>query len=338
MIQERKLRFGLLGFSQGFYATTYTRHLAKLKEVEVVACCDMGQSPEYVQECAGMTASQFSEEIGCRLVRHPEELFALGVDMVMVACEVWEHAKYAEMALKHGCHVFVGKPLSLEPDEIQSLIQSAEAANRVVLPGNPLRYEGAVQSIAARVHQGEIGRPTNLRLFIHHEAMIHQEWERDPARSGGPLGTFGVYLMDTVKWITGEDLTEIYATGGQFVFPQIQSWDTVQAIGKTSGGTLVQLNLVSSMDWDFPFYMLDVVGTKGIIRTDHDRYSYILQNPRAELGPIRYDPMGSLEIEHFLNCCAGREKPCMTLEDMLHAARGIKAIEQSIRTGLAVSF
>jgi len=337
MSQERKLRFGLLGFSQGYYATTYTRHLAKLKEVEVVACCDMGQSPEYVQECAGITASRFSEEIGCRLIRSPEELFELGLDLVMVACEVRDHARYAEMALRHGCHVFVGKPLALEPDEIRSLIRSAETANRIVLPGNPLRYEGAIRSIAARIRQGEIGRPTNMRLFIHHEAMIHQEWERDPARSGGPLGTFGVYLTDTVRWITGEDLTEMYATGGQFVFPQIKSWDTVQAMGKTSGGTLVQLNLVSSMDWDFPFYMLDVVGTKGIIRTDHDRHSYILQNPSAELGPIRYDPMGSLEIEHFLDCCMGREKPCMTLEDMLHAAHGLKAIEQSIRTGQAVS-
>lgn len=331
-----KLRFGLIGFSQGFYATTYTRHLAKLKEVEVVACCDLGQSPEYVEECAGTTASRFCEEISCRLVHQPEELFELGVDAVMVACEVWEHAKYADMALRHGCHVFVGKPLSLEPDEIRSLMRTAEAGRRIVLPGNPLRYEGSIISIADRIRRGEIGRPTNLRLFIHHEAMIHQEWERDPARSGGPLGTFGVYLIDTVRWMTGDDLTELYAAGGQYVFRQIGTWDTVQAMGKTSGGALVQLNLVSSMDWDFPFYMLDIVGTKGVIRTDHDRFSYVMQNPKTELGPIRYDPMGSLEIEHFLNCCLGREEQCMTLEDMLHAANGIKAMEQSIRTGRPV--
>lgn len=335
--QGRKLRFGLLGFSQGFYATTYTRHLSKLKEIEVVACCDMGQSPEYVEECAGITASRFCKEIGCRQIGRPEELFELGVDAVMIACEVWEHAKYADMALNHGCHVFVGKPLALEPDEIRSLMRSAAAKQRVVLPGNPLRYESALELIAERIRQGEIGRPTNLRLFIHHEAMIHQQWERDPARSGGPLGTFGIYLIDIVRWMTGHDLTELYAAGGQYVFQQIDSWDTVQAMGKTSGGALVQLNLVSSMNWDFPFYMLDVVGTKGVIRTDHDRHSYILQNPRAELGPVRYDPMGSLEIEHFLDCCQGRAGQRITLEDMLHAANGIKAMEQSILTGKPIS-
>ena len=54
----KKLRFGLIGFSQGHYATNYTRALLCRPEVELVACCDLGASPSYVQECAFTTAEE----------------------------------------------------------------------------------------------------------------------------------------------------------------------------------------------------------------------------------------------------------------------------------------
>lgn len=327
------MRFGLIGFSQGFYATTYTRHLAKLKGVEVVVCCDLGKPPEYVAECAGVTAEAFAAEIGCALVSDPDSFFAYGLDAVMIASEVWEHAAHTELALTHGCHTFVGKPLSFKPDEVERVIVKSRAAGRLVLPGNPLRYEGAVRQMAERVRAGDIGKPINVRVLINHEAMLRPQWETNPHKSGGPLGTFGIYLIDMARWLTGHEFTSLYATGGQFVYDEIGTWDTVQAMGTTSAGALVQLNLVTTVTWDYPFVMAEVIGTKGTVHTDHFRYAYVLQNPQTQLGPIRYDAMGQKEIEHFIACCRGEKQPLMTLEDMLEAAAGIQAIETSLRTG-----
>ncbi len=330
------MRFGLIGFSQGFYARTYTRHLARLKEVEVVACCDLGRSRDYVVECARVTAEEFTEELGCQLVHSLDDLFALNLDAVMVASELCEHAAHTEQALRAGCHVFVGKPVSFQPDEIRSLLNVAAASGKTVLPGNPLRHDSTIEQIAGQVMAGAIGDPTNIRIFIHHTAMLRQEWERDPARSGGPLGTFGIYLIDTLRWMTGQELVDVYATGGNFVFPQIRSWDTVQAMGTTSGGALAQFNLVSTMNWDYPAIVMDLIGTKGIIRTGYDRHSFLLQNPDFAVGQLVNEQLGQKEIEHFVDCYYGRSKPCMTLEDMLPVAVGIEAIGQSIAQGIKI--
>src|SRR5690606_13198230 len=108
---------------------------------------------------------------------------------------------------------------------------------------------------------------------------IHQEWERDPAKSGGPLGTFGIYLIDTIRWLTGQELAHLYAVGGQFVFPEIDSWDAIQAMGTTVEGALIQLNLVSTMTWEYPFVIVDAVGTNGVIHNDPYRQAYVLKNP-----------------------------------------------------------
>lgn len=308
-----------------------------MKEVEVVACCDLGRPPEYVMECAGTTAEQFCAEIGCTLIHELELFLELQLDAVMIASEVYQHAEHTLLALDRGWHVFVGKPLSFLPEEVLLVKTSASRVGRIVLPGNPLRYESAMQQTSEKVRSGAVGVPTNMRIFVHHEAMVHQEWERDPAKSGGPLGTFGIYLIDIARWMTGQEFNDVYAMGGQFVFKQIGTWDTVQAMGRMSGGTLVQLNLVSTMTWDFPFVVLDIVGTEGVIRSTYDHYPYLLQTTKgANLGPARYEPMGQKEIEHFIDCCLGRSEPAMTLDDMYAAARGIRAIEQSIVTGQPV--
>lgn len=333
-----KVRFGLIGFSQGYYATTYTRHISKFKEVDVVACCDLGQSLDYVKECAGISAEQFCDEIGAQLIHDIEAFLDLELDAVMIATEVWEHAKYTMMSLKRGWHVFVGKPLSIEPDEIEEIIQLSQSKDLIVVPGNPLLFETGIEQVRSRVMNGEIGTPTNLRLFVHHEAMIHQQWERDSKKSGGPLGTFGVYLIDTVRRLTGQNISELFALGDTFVYPEINAYDTIQISAKTTGGMLASLNLVSTITWDFPFVLLDIVGTKGTIRTNYDNYSYILQGENTtQLGGIRYSPMGNLEIEHFIDCCQGRSKPRMSIFDMLAVSRNLKAVQKSLVTGNKVN-
>ena len=96
-------------------------------------------------------------------------------------------------------------------------------------------------------------------------------------------------MIDLVRWLTGQEIVELTANGGQFVYPETNSWDTVQAMGTTNEGALGQLNMVSTMNWDFPFVMVDLVGTEGVIRTEHDRYSYVMQNPEYAHGPILMD-------------------------------------------------
>ncbi|NMB11230.1 MAG: Gfo/Idh/MocA family oxidoreductase [Firmicutes bacterium] len=330
----KKLRYGLIGFSQGFYATTYTEALLQRKDVDVVACCDLGMPSDYVRECASTTAEEFCLSLQVPLVSDLNQFFDLDLDMVMIATEVWEHKQYTILALEHGCHVFVGKPLSFLTQDVEEVSKKAEEKGLIVLPGQPLRYESGFIEAAEKIKAGRIGKPLNIRLFLNHEAMIHQAWERDPARSGGPLGTFGVYLFDLIRWVTGQEFAEVFAYGDNFVFSQIPAHDVVQIVGRLCSGTLANLNLVSTITWPYPFVLLDVVGTMGVLRTNYDNYQTIIQGPSgASLGDIKYSPMGTQEILHFVDCCQGLASPRMTLEDMLKAAKGIEAAMTSLTTG-----
>ena len=126
-------------------------------------------------ECARLTAEDFTNEIGCELIHDLDQFFALDLDMVMIASEVWEHAGHAIQALQHGCHVFVAKPLSFKPEEVISVMEQAKLHDRLVLSGNPLRYDSSLNLMVDRVRNGDIGKPTNIRVFLHHMAMLNQD-------------------------------------------------------------------------------------------------------------------------------------------------------------------
>lgn len=331
------LRYGLIGLSQGFYATTYTESLLQNPAVEVLVCCDLGTAPDYQQECAGITAEEFCRKHSIELTHNIDDFFKYDLDMVMVATEVHQHTEYALAALEAGCHVFVSKPLSFKSEDVKRVITASQKYGRIAIGSQPLRYEEGMREIKDQLVAGRIGRLTNIRLLLNHQAMIEQEWERNPEKSGGPLGTFGLYLFDLIRWFSRQEFKKIYASGDNFVFPQIRSNDTIQINGVLSKGTLVNLNLITTIKWDFPFVLLDITGNRGVLRSNYDNYRSLLQGEEgSKLGAIRYSPMGRDEIYHFVNCCLGRERPEFTLEDMLQATYYIEATWESLKRDLPV--
>lgn len=327
-------RIGLMGFSQGYYATKYTTYLSRLKEVEIIGCCDFGRSNTYTLECASVTAAAFCEKLGVPLFYDMKSLLALSPDAILVCSETHEHAQHAIASMEAGADVFIAKPASFCPEDISTLKAAAEKTGKRVVSGQPLRYESGMQEMQKAIGDGKIGRITHLHLQVNHTAMIHQVWERDAKRSGGPLGTFGIYLFDTISMLCNLRVRELFAHGDRLVFEQISGVDTVHVGAVLENGALASMDLISTMQWDCPFVQIQVTGEKGHIQGEYDNHSYTLVGQEGvQQGNLRTADMGVGEMEHFLACLRGEASPEPSLEDMLYITRGIQAIQTSIDTG-----
>lgn len=326
------IRVALAGFSQGYYATAYMRYLARLKAVCPVAVCDCGANDAYVMECAFVTAGAFARELGVPLLHDYSRLLEQRPDAVLICSETADHAAMARVALEKGIHVFVSKPLSFSSRDTALLRGVAERA--VLLCGNPLKYEQGMEEMRARLAAGEIGRVYSLRVMINHLAMTKQAWERDEARSGGPLGTYGVYLFDLARWLTAQPLCRLYALADNYCTPEIACPDTVKVLGTGTKGTQFTLELYSAIRHEYPFVQVEAVGEKGTLVTRYDNYATLAQTSAgAALGALRASDMGAGEMDHFLACIQGRAVQRCGLADMDYAARCIEAARRSIRSG-----
>ena len=80
------------------------------------------------------------------------------VDAVAIAAPASIHYELVRSALEAGKDVMVEMPLALSVREGQALVDTATAANRVLMAGNVLRHHPAVGKLKELIDAGELGR------------------------------------------------------------------------------------------------------------------------------------------------------------------------------------
>lgn len=329
---EKKLTCGLIGLSQGWYAKLFATELLAMKDVTLVGVCDLGKSRDYVLDCIGMEAEAFAAKFEAELYHEAADLLEENLDFVVVASEIGEHCEYSCQALEAGAHVFACKPFSFISEEVSKAMETAQRTKRIVMPAVPSRFEDGLIEAVRRVRAGAVGRPLTARVFVNHVAMTSPDWQRDTTKSGGPLGEFGTYGFDIIRWALGGEPVEVFAYGENFMHQgEIESWDNVKALLKFDNGSLGSVHICTSIRWEYPFFDLEVVGETGCLRTDYHNYPVVTYGAStAQLAPIRYAPMNKLEIEHFVKAVRGEEELRVKLEDAFAVAKTIEATQNSL--------
>lgn len=327
------MKIGLLGFSQGYYAKVYSLEAAATKGVSVPVVCDLGRSEAYVMECAETTAEAHAARLGARLVHTLDEFLAAGLDAAIITSETAEHADHAVACLEAGMHVFVGKPLSWRPSDVRKVMDAARRTGRVVLPGEPARYEEGLIRAVRHIREGAIGRPGMAHVMVNHPAMVDQAWQRDPERSGGPVGEFGTYPVDILRWVLGEEPVEVMAYGGSYRHTDLGEPDGVKGLLRFPSGAIGSFDLYCCLDYQYPFLGLEVAGSEGVLRCDYHNYHVEIHRAGvARLDESRVAPMNAREFRQFLARIEG-DPSGYTLEDALQVARVVAALRRSLRTG-----
>lgn len=324
------LKIALAGFSQGYYAVQYTRYLSRLKNISIIGICDLDMDEKYVKECAFITAEDFSQELQAPLYHNYEFLLAQKPDAVLICSETRDHGIMAKMAINLGIHVFVSKPLGFTLSQIQDLVR-VKKDDFCLLCGNPLKYEQGIVELKERVQAKEIGNIYSVRIMLNHLAMTGQAWERDTLKSGGPFGTYAVYLFDLARWFTGKPIKKLAAFGDNYVTPQITAPDTVKILGIQTDGAQCSLELYSGIKHEYPFIQVEVVGDKGTLITKYDNYTIIEQTEEGiRLGSLRSTDMVTGEMDHFLDCILHTTTERCSLKDMIYVVQCIDAVYMSM--------
>jgi len=84
------------------------------------------------------------------------------VDAVIIATPPASHAPLGLKAIAAGKHVLVEKPMATTTDAAQSLVEAADAAGVVLMPGHTFEHNAAVHKLRDLVRGGHLGRPFYL--------------------------------------------------------------------------------------------------------------------------------------------------------------------------------
>ncbi len=132
----------------GYWGKNLVRNFATLRQAELVRVVDA--SPEIQKK----TRTQYPHtEVSASF----EDALREDVEAVVLAVPAEAHYPLARRALEAGKHVFVEKPLTLDPADGAELCRLGQELDRVVMVGHLLEYHPAVEKMKQLVEAGEIG-------------------------------------------------------------------------------------------------------------------------------------------------------------------------------------
>lgn len=212
------MRLGLIGLGRigAFHAET----LSRLDEVDSLVVTDA---------VPAVTAS-VAERFGAEAAESPEALIRSGVDGIVVAAATDAHLALITAGVDAGIPVFCEKPLSGVVDEAVAIADHVNSSGVPVQIGYPRRFDPAYLAARNAVAGGELGWVHTVRSTTLDPAPPPRDYL---TRSGGIFRDCSVHDFDTVRWLTGREVVEVYATGsarGDACFADLGDVATAQVL------------------------------------------------------------------------------------------------------------
>lgn len=138
------------------------------------------------------------------------------VGAVYISSTNEKHLPQALAAIAAGKHVLCEKPLAMTVADARRMVQAAADASRTLATNHHLRCSGSHRAVRALIAEGRIGRMLSLRIFHAVRLPEHlRGWRIDsPEAGGGVIPDITVHDADCVRFLTGEDPTEVVAHMG----------------------------------------------------------------------------------------------------------------------------
>ena len=150
------------------------------------------------------------------------------VDVIYLATPHQLHAEHVQIAVHHGKHVLVEKPIAISLAECDAMIEAARAANVHLVVGHSHSFDAPIRMTRAIIESGEAGAVRMITAQMATDFMYRprRPEELDTARGGGVVFSQGAHQIDIVRLLGGGMVRTVRAITG--------AWDATRGAGDKS--------------------------------------------------------------------------------------------------------
>jgi len=225
MAVAEPLRIGVVGV--GRIGTLHAETLSGLDGVSLfVADADPARA-------AGVAAG-----FRANVAASPEQLVEDGIDALVIATSTQGHVPLLRLAASAGVPAFCEKPVALELGVLAEISDKVAAAGITVQVGFQRRFDPGYRAARDAVVSGELGNLLLVRAATHDPAPPAEAYI---ATSGGIFRDLSIHDFDAIRYVTGEEIVEVYADGAVREtewFARHDDVDAAVAVLRLSGGAL----------------------------------------------------------------------------------------------------
>ncbi|MCU0355768.1 MAG: Gfo/Idh/MocA family oxidoreductase [Cytophagales bacterium] len=228
---NRKMRMGMVGGGIGAFIGAVHRMAAGLdNEIELV-CGAFSSDPERSRQSGEMLylpASRVYPDYRTMILEELKLPEGERMDFISIVTPNHVHFGPAKMALEHGFHVVLDKPMTLNLQEAVDLKEVIEKSGLLFCLTHNYTGYPMVKQARDMIAEGKLGKIRKivveypqgwLNVLLEATGQKQAEWRTDPARSGaaGCIGDIGTHAFNMAEYMTGLKVTEVCADLTTFV-------------------------------------------------------------------------------------------------------------------------
>ena len=262
------------------------------------------------------------------------------IDAVLICASTNMHAQLSLEAIAAGKHVFCEKPIDQSIEKIEQVKAALAASPKklVYQVGFNRRYDHNYRAMRKAVEEGKIGEVQYVRISS-------RDPEPPPAQyvavSGGIFMDMMIHDLDMVRYLSGQEIVELYAQGACLIDPAIGEAgdvDTATITMKLSNGALATIDGSRKAVYGYD-QRGEVFGSKGCVTSANDSDSNIVLSTVDGVTsekPLwffleRYMGSYQAEVREFIACVKNGTEPWVGIEDGLVSIKLALACAKSLK-------
>ncbi len=305
------MHVGLVG--AGRIGALHARLLLASPAVDALTIADLGPD----------RAAKLAADVGATAAPTPAALVDAGVDALVITAATAAHAELIHLGADAGLPTFCEKPIALDLEATDAVIEHVRETGIALQIGFQRRFDAGYQEARRRVAAGEPGRLLVVRMATHDPAPPHESYI--PV-SGGIFRDLHIHDFDILRWVTGQEVAEVYADGAvldDHMFARYGDIDTAVAVLRLEDGTLAILSGTrrDPLGYDVRMELFGVRDSIAVGLDDRTPLRSVEPDAAAPPGPgyrdfmQRFEPAYRAELAAFVDVAQGRAASPCTGED-----------------------
>jgi len=326
-------------------------HIAAAIEnnLDIVALCDVDESK------MDTTIQNFnlSDETK-KYVDYKEMIQNEKPELVAICTESGKHGQIALYCIDAGSNLIIEKPIALSLEEADLIIEKANEKNIKVSACHQNRFNKSVQKIREAVEADRFGRlmhgTAHIRWNRGEDYYTQAPWRGTWEQDGGALMNQCIHNIDLLRWMMGDEITEVVGMTDNLIHGFIDAEDLGMALVKFSNGSYGIIEGTTNIypkNFEETLYIFGEKGTvkaggKSVNLIEEWQFADNLDNPEEVKEKYHENPPTVYGFGHnplyadVIDAINNNRQPYVTAVDGRNALELVLAIYKSAAEGKSV--
>jgi predicted dehydrogenase/threonine dehydrogenase-like Zn-dependent dehydrogenase len=253
------------------------------------------------------------------------------INTVFIATPHSSHAELVIKALEAGKTVFTEKPLAINSEQLNSVIEAKVKYNQILMVGFNRRFAPVSERIKNEFKN--ISEPLVVNIRVNAGLISKDHWIQQSEIGGGRIVGEMCHFIDLMQYFTDSEPVKVFAESISTVNNKITPEDNIAIVVKFSNGSVGNLTYLANGDKSMPKENIEVFGA-GKIGVINDFKSGTLFRGNKIIKLKSNGKGHKEEVEAFLSIARdGKESPISFRSICLTTLTTFKILD-SLFTGL----